>query len=400
MTYTLTFRGLLTRIYAVFITLSIFVGCASSSSSRGSESATIGAEGGELVIGEGDEAVSLTVPAGALEEDTKITAKPLGSRDGVSSIIQFKPSGLIFGDRATVRFGSDAASSTGTPIVVYTSPAGERYPVTAETTSDGGLEAKITHFSSYGVVDQSFNASTCVPNFDGRWLSTPTCKYNGSAGPLLWGITEFGLTEPYIFISVHLTNTTTDLVHIVKTTTTSENFFGPGGFNFSPWHVPELDYHLSISRDRRANMEKTPMRKYLGAIGGYGPTNSLASFGHLDRTMDATFEVCFEWIQFNEEGVVDQGTDCISYTGEGKAEEEEVIPDGATCTDEILNNTAKALLSWISESEDPISDECYDEHFECLRTGCVQSEYSPSGWTLEYGTEDKCYPIIVECRGF
>ena len=44
-----------------------------------------------------------------------------------------------------------------------------------------------------------------------------SCTKFGTAGPLLWGVTEFGLEPPYKFISVELINTTRDLVYIKNT---------------------------------------------------------------------------------------------------------------------------------------------------------------------------------------
>jgi hypothetical protein len=333
-----------------------------STSDANSVTVTIGAEGGELVFGSGASSVILQIPPGALETDVEITATAAEPRDRVSSIVNFSPSGLIFGEPATISFGNNSLESTGRATVVYTDSTGAFYPIESSISAGGGIQAEITHFSSYGVIETSDGYSLCTASRDGTWGAF--CTKYGNAGPLQWGISEFGVDGPSCIVSVNLLNTTRDLVYVTATSTTQDNFFG-GGISIKSWHVPEIDYFLSSSRDLRAEMNDTPMRKYLkgSPIKDYYPYSGLSSgFLHQDPAVGASFEVCFDWVQFNIDGVVDQGSGCATYAADPKEQPTDNVTWTSVNDGSQLDCSTNCQIYTCAEDQSTCCDLCGDDN--------------------------------------
>ena len=78
----------------------------SSETSTGSGSKVISAEDGGSVTSS-DGKMTLTIPAGALDEDTEITITPVETDAG--TVYEFQPDGLVFNEPATATYKMDAA---------------------------------------------------------------------------------------------------------------------------------------------------------------------------------------------------------------------------------------------------------------------------------------------------
>jgi hypothetical protein len=113
-------------------------------------SQVIGPAGGVLQISGGH---SITFPAGALAENTTITAV----RDGDDLKISLGPEGLVFPDSArpilTFDYEGSTAEESGTPVIVYLDSSGwlsEVLPTSTDTTANVA-RARIEHFSTYAL---------------------------------------------------------------------------------------------------------------------------------------------------------------------------------------------------------------------------------------------------------
>ena len=111
------------------------------------------------------------------------------------------------------------------------------------------------------------------------------------------------------------------MVYVEQTSFTSDNYLGNPAYQW--WHSQEVGYYFSRSRDERTRINTTPMSKYLRGVGGYQPNQSLVDVHHMDPTKPASLEVCFTWVQFNIDGVVDEGSDCVSHMGDARPDEPE-----------------------------------------------------------------------------
>ena len=104
---------------------------------------TIGAAGGQQSCHWVSE-VTLTVPAGALVQDTDITAHATNNRDGVSSLITFGPSGLIFESQRRFVSMRCFRSSGMSRLSIWW--YGRTIPIPTTPLPGGGIEVKSLTF--------------------------------------------------------------------------------------------------------------------------------------------------------------------------------------------------------------------------------------------------------------
>jgi hypothetical protein len=149
-------------VWACFLLLAfVVVACTGrddTSASGASTSADVPPAGGILTLGE----LTLEVPAGALDETTRITirrskeAVPAGY-DAYGSIFRFEPEGLAFNVPARVTIGHRGGDA---PALLWTARLDPTFFQRIEGRVDGDrLEARIDHFSG-GFV----GAEKCRPN--------------------------------------------------------------------------------------------------------------------------------------------------------------------------------------------------------------------------------------------
>ena len=153
--------------YCLSILPMIFTGCANSSGGNGSEnennstasvSSVIGAAGGEV----GDDNAMISIPAGALKEDTEISIKYLNDAKDVSESIlmgfvgavEFGPSGTKFEKPADVVVKLSKAPKNETLSIFCYDEENKRwnYETTAEIDA-GYANFEVNHFSKYRIVD-------------------------------------------------------------------------------------------------------------------------------------------------------------------------------------------------------------------------------------------------------
>jgi len=141
----------------------VFTVCiASCGGSKGNAgTATIGPAGGSVVL----DAVTLTVPAGALASDTQIQISkvPTSSLSAAaqtaftfySEVYQLAPSGLTLAQPVTLKFSSTTAPAetydspdTETTYIFWSDASGGYTPLTPVVGADGSLTVQNSHFST------------------------------------------------------------------------------------------------------------------------------------------------------------------------------------------------------------------------------------------------------------
>lgn len=343
--------------FAYLMVILVSVGCESESVNYPSTTKVIGAAGGEIAVSGSAGEFALNIPPEALSGDVEITIQARGEAGGMSSVVKFEPSGLLFEKPVKLSFPAAAGRNVENPAVFYRGDNGALQPIESRS-ENGEIVADIDHFSSYAIADTMFEQSFCVRSVRNTFESS-RCKLKGSSGPLRWGITEWGLEKPWN-IAISLVNTTTDLVYVKLKSFEAENYLGTWEVQY--WHSPELDYATSPSRDNRTRIEMSPMREYLGAVGGYLPNRSLGGYMHRDKTKQATVEICYDWLQFNLDGVIDEGSDCVTHMGEARADEPEGEVTWTTSSGNVETCATNCIIYSSAADRIKCCEYCADVH--------------------------------------
>ncbi|MEW6776605.1 MAG: hypothetical protein AB1405_09955 [Bdellovibrionota bacterium] len=120
----------------------------------GSVTQVIGPAGGTITLG----SLSLSIPAGALSEDTEITITAGGAAPDyftpVSPVFIFEPQGLTFAIPATATLPFNGQPEH--PEIIWSNEAGDGFLTLPSDDSETTVSALITHFSTGFVVDAAF----------------------------------------------------------------------------------------------------------------------------------------------------------------------------------------------------------------------------------------------------
>jgi hypothetical protein len=149
------------------------------------------AEGGEVVLGD----AALSIPAGALSEDTTVTIEtsaPSGDLPNRSSlkglVYDFGPDGTEFSEPATL-----ILPAAGTPgadeqaVIAWLDETNDAWQDLATTVNDdGSLSAEVTHFTRFvvrfnGRVADDCSFSACGGDVTGTWTVSTVCAEAGDA---------------------------------------------------------------------------------------------------------------------------------------------------------------------------------------------------------------------------
>lgn len=148
------------------------------------------AEGG--IVSDGQNA-TLTIPPGALAEDTEITLAILaGNSKTLGKIYDFGPDGLNFTIPAMLSLKVDPKAVAGKQVAVALEEGGSFVALAGSVYADGVVTAPIEHFSRFTVVlvggagsggtiacDQAVKAfSPCGGNIEGTWVVNNICAYD------------------------------------------------------------------------------------------------------------------------------------------------------------------------------------------------------------------------------
>ncbi len=153
-------------------------------------SATIGAEGGELLI----EGAKLIVPAGALAEETTLTIEEVASAGLpqverlLSAPFELGPDGTEFAKTVELQLGYDGSKLTGGARATVARLENETWTTLATIAADGTAAAALDHFSIYAVVATEFETQAssaecrafagfdgCGGDLTGTWEVTLGC---------------------------------------------------------------------------------------------------------------------------------------------------------------------------------------------------------------------------------
>lgn len=141
----------------LFASLGTIAACSSDSEEPGPVNVTpsgtriAAATGG--TVSDADGIVTLTIPKGALAEDTDISlAVSPASAETVSGIFDFGPDGLTFLAKATLSVKVDAASIADKDVAIALETNGKFVPLEGSTYANGVVTAPIEHFSKFSVV--------------------------------------------------------------------------------------------------------------------------------------------------------------------------------------------------------------------------------------------------------
>lgn len=158
-------RTLLVSLGAVFVMAGFVALSACSTSSSGSSStpnsATVSdqvtvhvtaAEGGTVSDKSG--AITLAIPAGALDKDTDITLAVSGPANGsAGNVYDFGPDGLKFSKAATLTIKADGvAVPAGKSVAVALLDGDKLTPLDGSNFSNGVATAPVMHFTKYTIV--------------------------------------------------------------------------------------------------------------------------------------------------------------------------------------------------------------------------------------------------------
>ena len=114
----------------VVLSLSLSFGCGSSDSGGyPSTTKVIGAAGGEIAVSGSAGEFALNVPPEALSGDVEITIQARGEADGMSSVVKFEPSGLLFEKPVKLSFPAASGSNLENPAVFYRGDNGALQPI-------------------------------------------------------------------------------------------------------------------------------------------------------------------------------------------------------------------------------------------------------------------------------
>lgn len=134
--------------------------------------ATVGPAGGTVSATAADGRVyTLTVPPGALVEDTEITATPVTSMGaaplaaGVKGAVRFGPAGLQFGQAATLRIeGASPTAGAGKQLVGFVrSDDGAAMQLAPVEVAGNALEMPVPHFSDVGASEATAAELAAIP---------------------------------------------------------------------------------------------------------------------------------------------------------------------------------------------------------------------------------------------
>lgn len=147
------------------------------------------AEGGTLESDDGQ--VRLTVPAGALAEDTTLSVSINDAANGSqSAVYDFGPDGLEFLMPVTLDIEFAGTPPEGQMAAIAVEEGGEWVALAGSALADGRITAPVEHFSRFAVVwvDGGFTATGC--GVEGEYMSCggdPTGAWTITGGCLLGG---------------------------------------------------------------------------------------------------------------------------------------------------------------------------------------------------------------------
>ena len=124
---------------------------------------------------------TLTIPPGALAQDTNITLSILAKeRTALVELSKFGPDGLTFLLPATLSIKGDASlAPTGMTLVIGLDTGTDFLAVSGSSFANGAATAPITHFSSYSII--------AVPASTGGGARSPELRAAHQATPLAVG---------------------------------------------------------------------------------------------------------------------------------------------------------------------------------------------------------------------
>jgi len=141
--------------------------------------------------------VTLSIPAGALAEDTDITlAVGAATSATIASVYDFGPDGLTFLTPATLTIKVDASTVGDKEVAVAIEEGGKFVALAGSTYADGVATAKVEHFSKFSVVfvdgkavdnaceDAKANFQACGGDIKGTWVVEEFCYAGAIEGPL------------------------------------------------------------------------------------------------------------------------------------------------------------------------------------------------------------------------
>ncbi|MFT3697488.1 MAG: hypothetical protein QM831_30375 [Kofleriaceae bacterium] len=111
-------------------------------------SATIGAAGGALASSDG--LLAITVPAGALAADTKLSVQEIATTSRTGRGYRLEPSGTTFAQPIKLAFSPEPGAHTDGAAVAYKDPSG-KWVAPAQTHTPTAIEVATTHFSDWSI---------------------------------------------------------------------------------------------------------------------------------------------------------------------------------------------------------------------------------------------------------
>lgn len=152
---------------------------------------------------------TLTIPPGALEEDTDITLEILPKAGAaLVEISDFGPDGLTFLKPATLSIKGDAALAPDGTLLLAVDEGSGFTEIAGSTYADGAATGEITHFSSYTLIAGDGGGDLVCETTGGlpppavgqatieATFSEVSADFSGNSAPFT-GPPEFGSTTPY-----------------------------------------------------------------------------------------------------------------------------------------------------------------------------------------------------------